>query len=390
MRILFCSNVPLRRTLGAPKVVIELADAMAAAGHDCRVIGPGEIGAGTGDVVPGADPYRQRLRAYLREHAIGYDAVDYGHEYLPFPRADFPAGTLMVARSVLLVHHLARVRLPHPPGVARAALRLVSRGARRGRVAADVDVAQRTIRAADLVNVSNDRDAAVLAESGVPASRVVVLPFGLSDERAAALAAVCPGPADGPPVVAFVGTFDYRKGAREFPDIVRRVARAAPAARFRLLGAAGLFATADAVRRALGPAAAAHVDLTMRYDPADLPALLNGCTVGVFPSHVEGFGFGVLEMLAAGLPVVAYDAPGPHMMLPPDLLVPPGRSDRMAQRVLQLSADPAGLRRRSAWARRRAGDFRWATIAAQTAAAYESAMAARGGESRPTAHGPAR
>ena len=38
-------------------------------------------------------------------------------------------------------------------------------------------------------------------------------------------------------------------------------------------------------------------------------------SAGAFPSHCEGFPFGVLEMLAAGLPVVAYRAPGAPMMI---------------------------------------------------------------------------
>src|SRR5207237_9394445 len=40
-----------------------------------------------------------------------------------------------------------------------------------------------------------------------------------------------------------------------------------------------------------------------------LPAVYQGATVFAFPSAVEGFGLPVLEAMAAGVPVVASDAP---------------------------------------------------------------------------------
>ena len=63
------------------------------------------------------------------------------------------------------------------------------------------------------------------------------------------------------------------------------------------------------------------------FRPEDLPTLLADCTVGAFPSYVEGFGLAVLEQLASGLPTVAYDTAGPRDLLAsrlPDLLVPKG------------------------------------------------------------------
>jgi hypothetical protein len=58
------------------------------------------------------------------------------------------------------------------------------------------------------------------------------------------------------------------------------------------------------------------LDVQPRYELTELPELLTGVSVGVVPSRVEGFGYGVLERLAAAVPVITYDAPGPHVMLP--------------------------------------------------------------------------
>ena len=63
------------------------------------------------------------------------------------------------------------------------------------------------------------------------------------------------------------------------------------------------------------------------------------CTVGAFPSYVEGFGLAVLEQLAAGLPTVAYNLPGPRDILKstlPDLLVPCGDAEKFAATLCQV------------------------------------------------------
>ena len=49
-------------------------------------------------------------------------------------------------------------------------------------------------------------------------------------------------------------------------------------------------------------------------------------------------------MLAAAVPVIAYDVPGPHVMLPPEYRVPVGAVGDMADRVCGLLTDPDRLR----------------------------------------------
>ena len=99
------------------------------------------------------------------------------------------------------------------------------------------------------------------------------------------------------------------------------------------------------VRRELGSAASADIELVSDYQPDELPALLANCTVGAFPSYVEGFGLAVIEQLAAGLPTVAYDTPGPRGILErelPEMLIPSGDVAAFASaltRLLRLSAD---------------------------------------------------
>lgn len=75
----------------------------------------------------------------------------------------------------------------------------------------------------------------------------------------------------------------------------------------------------------------------------DVSGLLRASDLCVFSSKAEGLPNGVLEGMAAGLPVVASDLPGVREAFGPNrcgLLVPPGDIERMARAIIQLATDP--------------------------------------------------
>lgn len=76
---------------------------------------------------------------------------------------------------------------------------------------------------------------------------------------------------------------------------------------------------------------------------SDVPDLLRHCDLLVSPSHSESFGLAVLEAMAAGLPVIATDCPGPKSLIDNDrtgLLTPVGQPHPLAQAILSLIEDP--------------------------------------------------
>jgi glycosyltransferase involved in cell wall biosynthesis len=85
---------------------------------------------------------------------------------------------------------------------------------------------------------------------------------------------------------------------------------------------------------------------------------------------LEGFGFGVLEMLAASIPVIAYDSPGPPMMLPPQYLVPKGDIKSMSGKVINLLHNRKKLDNARIWAKQQSKQFNWQTIAKITRETY--------------------
>lgn len=112
-----------------------------------------------------------------------------------------------------------------------------------------------------------------------------------------------------------------------------------------LAGGAGDVRLEDLQALVRGLALEPHV-IFLGYVP-DVPSLLGAVDIGVFSSKTEGAPNGVLEVMAAGLPVVGTNIPGvAHLVGGGDRaqLAEPGDEHGLAERILALVRDPA-LRR---------------------------------------------
>ncbi|MEN9938069.1 MAG: hypothetical protein RLZZ387_4648 [Chloroflexota bacterium] len=111
-----------------------------------------------------------------------------------------------------------------------------------------------------------------------------------------------------------------------------------------------------------------------RVDDADLPALVAGSRLFVYPSLYEGFGLPVLEALASGVPVVAADSTSlPEVLGDAGLLCHPRDPGDIAARMATLLTDPALEERLRRAGPARAAAFSWRRTARDTIAAYEVA-----------------
>lgn len=310
--------------------------------------------------------YAEALRRYLCRHAADYDVIEYDHSYLPFPRAEFASQTLFVARSQLLAHHFSDIQIPAERHWLSQISALIRARSSKKQGQESLRRAQITVSEADLVVVLNQADQSILAKHGIHPEKIFVIPNGLSSSERQRLDAASWG-AKSLPMVGFLGSFYPRKGTADFPVILKHIADQVPEVAFRLLG------TSRAVHRtyALLPRSLRHrIEIYPEFAPEDLPGLLAPCSVGIFPSYIEGFGLAVLEMLAASIPVIAYDAPGPPMMLDPEYLVPPGDAAGIAQKVVNLLQNPDRLSQARIWAKERSQQFCWRQIAQHTSEIY--------------------
>jgi glycosyltransferase involved in cell wall biosynthesis len=372
MKALFVAQASLTKSLGGPKVIVELVEEMRLLGWECDMIGVQD----TRTSQPLSEPIYQCFRDYLLEHAHEYDVIDYDHSYLPYPRETFDPRSLFVARSVLLMHHFQKIRIPKPFRIRTFVKNLLLFNIDKRKQQLNYYNAKKTIEYADLVNVSNYYDKEELVKNGIDSRKIVVMPYGISRSRRL-LFDVISSDIPSSPIVVFVGTFDYRKGALDFPKIVSEIVKEIPNVKFKLLGAKGLFKTEQEIRRHFPKYYQKYIEIILRYDPNDLPNLLSSCSVGIFPSYIEGFGFGVLEMMASSLPVVAYNAPGPPEMLSNEYLVGLGDWHAMAEKVIRLLKDREKLSQGRRWAKSRSQDFNWNEIAKHTDELYTRALATR-------------
>jgi glycosyltransferase involved in cell wall biosynthesis len=369
MKILFCSPCPPFREFGAARPLIELVEGLEKRGWSCRIVSPEEVRKDS--PAPSRNPHAN-LRAYLSRHAAEYDIVDYDHGHLPFPRSDFPAKPLFVARSVLLRHFFLKIAVPRRRFFKSRLRQFVyAWWLDRAREVRAVRDAQKTMMEADLVNVLTEDDRRELIEAGIPAGKIVTINLGLTEEEFAAFSRT-PAEVSEPPTLVTVATFDARKGAVEMPELFECIRRKIPAARFRLLGARR---SPREILAGFPSRMRDSIEIVPEYSQGELPRLLGGSAVGFFSSHIEGFGLGVLEMLAASIPVIAYDAPGPSSILPAKWLVPRGDVRAMSRKLIALLQNGKALREARVEARNLATRFRMEEVIEQTLQAYTEHLA---------------
>ena len=225
-------------------------------------------------------------------------------------------------------------------------------------------------RAAGVI-VLTPRLAARLADGGVPAGRIHVIPSGVvGADFASARAAADPFPHVGRPRVLFLGRLHRQKGAAVLIEAVSRMREPAEVV---LVG--------DGPERARLEAAVAGAGLGDRvrfagFRPhAQVAGILAHADVFAMPSVYEELGTVLLEAMCAGLPIVASATGGiPGAAGGAARLVPPEDPGALAAALDGLLRDPAERARRSRLARERAADFDWKSLADQVLDVYSQTL----------------
>jgi glycosyltransferase involved in cell wall biosynthesis len=382
LRILAIVNLPWDPRFGAARVWIEVAEEWRKAGHIverfCLTDAFPNEQASPAMAALRTMIFPFRARKFIRRNSQKFDVIDALVGTVPFTKRSMHFRGLLVARSVGLYHlyeKFERAAAERWPPSAKG--KLLGRifyafFNHRSRSSSDVSV-----RHCDLLNLPNSDELLCLRDEMKRTKPAVVLPYGLSPARGHALLAAA-APAElrqRHKRICFVGMWSPRKGAKDWGDIIRRVRARVPDARFLFLGTM----TADQnVLADLDPASASAVEIVPQFEPDQLPQLLSDSAVGAFPSYVEGFGLAVVEQLAAGIPTVAYAAPGPRDILQdclPELLVPPGDVAAFSEKIVEILAKDLdayqALSKRSA---ETAAQFSWPEIARKTVDEYRKRL----------------
>jgi glycosyltransferase involved in cell wall biosynthesis len=383
LRILCIVNLPWDQRLGATRVWFELSEQWKKAGHEIDKFClsdafPKQTSS------PAVYVWRQvifpyRAARYVRSNAAEFDVIDCLIGTLPFSKKSLGFDGIIVGRSVGL--YLAYTDFIRS---SRQRWRDQPRGKFLGRLFYPFTSwllrrsADRALSHCDCFNVPNEEEEQAL-EQRCSGAKIIVQPYGLNDaERAALSRAAQPAAARlARKEICFLGMWSVRKGSRDWPDILRAVWNSIPTALFAFLGT---IMNEEIVLRDLGVSPRESIRCIASYDPSHLPQLIGSCAVGLFPSYIEGFGLSVIEQLAAGIPAIAYDVPGPRHIFAglasTQFLVPAGDTKAMAERAMQIlqmnENDYAAL---SVKCRQIADGFRWEKIAGDTIRDYRESLA---------------
>jgi glycosyltransferase involved in cell wall biosynthesis len=150
------------------------------------------------------------------------------------------------------------------------------------------------------------------AKAGIAREKIVVIPnFILPEKFSAATTGEVTGfrkslgIPPGTPVAGFAGRFVERKGWRDFIEAAAIVSQQNPACWFVMAGTGPDLEKAKTLAKKRGLSR-----LIFAGYLSEMSVFYRSLNVFVVPSHWEGMPLAPAEALAAGTPVVAYDAPG--------------------------------------------------------------------------------
>jgi glycosyltransferase involved in cell wall biosynthesis len=382
LRILAVVNLPWDPRLGAARVWIELADEWTRTGHSVEKFCLTDAFP-TATSSPALAAFRTllfpfRAARFVRANADRFNVIDALTGTLPFSKTSLRFCGLLVARSVGLYHLYDKFE-------ADAAKRWppASRGKLLGRLFYSFfywrahSASNASIAHCDLLNLPNSDELVCVRDEINSTKPAIVQPYGLTLPRRQALfdAAASAETRWPKKKIAFVGMWSVRKGSKDWGQIIRRIRASVPEACFLFLGT---MIDNEKVWDDLGLGSREIVGLVPQFQPDELPQLLSDCTIAAFPSYVEGFGLAVVEQLAARLPTIAYDAPGPRDILRarlPELLVAAGDVARFSDAIIEiLQGSFERYQELSDRSAKTALEFSWPVIARDTAAEYRTRL----------------
>jgi glycosyltransferase involved in cell wall biosynthesis len=230
---------------------------------------------------------------------------------------------------------------------------------------------RRSLRASDQCVLLNEGDRDFARQRlDVPAGRLNVIPNGIADyfHRAAPAEAVA-----GPLRLAFTGRWTVDKGKDVVVNVAARLERDGLDFKLSLLGT---MTEAAEVLQDFPEAVRPRVEVVARFPNEQLPGLLEGAELFVFPSRSEGSSGALLEAMACGLAPVATPV-GSATSVIADGAGETVRQEDLVAAVARLAADRRallGMRRR---AQAVARGYTWTGVAGRTLEVYEHAIAAR-------------
>ncbi len=239
-----------------------------------------------------------------------------------------------------------------------------------------------SLRCADAVFLLNQQEAKYVTEQlGVKPEKVYVFPNGIPEAFLNLPFEPTPVIEDEVIRIAQVSTYIPRKGIQYSVPALNRILTRYPQVKVSFLGTECFECpNVDRVYADFEPDVRDRITVIPRYSHEQLPTLLKGHQIKLFPPLSEGFGKSLVEGMACGLAPITTSAPGPMEVVRDGydaIVVPPRNTQAIEQALERLITDRPYLDqlRRNAYAT--AQRYSWTRIALARLSAYEGALRQR-------------
>jgi len=368
MQIDFYLHTPMLPNAGAPGAVLALAGALEEIGHRCSITTFDDMLGIPERIKSPLFPWYTAWHAQRSNRRTSPDVIDAstGDSWL--------FGLLSRENRPLLVTHSHGLEhVVHDAYLANLRKRSLRPSWRYPLYNGSVRLweVRQSLRNADLCLFLNKRDREVAVDRlGLDPARCRIVPNGCDRAILMNRTVLTPSQGERGLGIAWVGSFIQRKGAEYAVEALNRYLFVNPSATVTLLGT-GL--SEAEVREAFAAHAQNSLSVVEKYSREELPRLLSGCDVLLFPSLAEGFPLALIEAMACGLAPIATNIPGPTEVVAHEregLLIPPGDALAIEAALERLSNDRDLLMslRSAAWDK--ASGYSWSSIAAQRQELY--------------------
>jgi glycosyltransferase involved in cell wall biosynthesis len=381
LKILFILQSPWGTNLGVSKVHYDLKEAYEKLGHKVDYLDLKKLypkGQSMYDKVYG-QLYTEKIFNYLSKHAYKYDVIDANYSCIVYPKSAYNFKGIVVYRSHGLqplyrqIEQSAVYKKMEVFTYNKVAFKTKLGNLLRFIQKKDGDYELfNSIRHADIVHALNQAEYEYFIEYGVPKNKIFLIPNGIPDELSEKSQSISLNSKHSE--ISFVGSWTLRKGIKDLDSIIKEAQKQAKIEKVNLLGGgtnSNVYSSFDNQNHSL-------LKIVPRYSQNELPTLLEHTKVGVFPSYAEGFCLAILEQIALGIPVVAYNTPGPIDILQSidkTLVIRPGDKEAFGRKVAEiLNLDDENYMALSLKCRERAEAFKINKISQQFIDAYFSTM----------------
>jgi glycosyltransferase involved in cell wall biosynthesis len=138
----------------------------------------------------------------------------------------------------------------------------------------------------------------------------------------------------------FLGRLNVSKGIFDLVEIWKNVLIKNPHAMLAIVGGGNNLLEQKLKNEIINQHLEKNIDVLGYLDDAEVFGILKSSKIFVFPSHEEGFGIAILEAMASGLPVIAWDLKSYRNIFARGIIrVPVGNTEAFSRETLRLLDD---------------------------------------------------